>query len=195
MPVISVKHENNKPGYTCFHIGERRDKRWSCRSSSGGRENPVQFSIDEDAATTPRDGDRRQLGARRGHKTTTDCGFIVPTPNAASPFRQPRRLCRLLPPCPLTARRLDSTKRGRGHASSRAGSGGRNFSSAAATVCCPNAVLYQWRSVLGGAHGPDSQNILRQSYDYLTIMPKLRPTYDGRPIYQTSHNEWKAFHR
>ena len=64
-------------------------------------ENPVQFSIVEDAATTPRDGDRRQLGARRGHKTMTDCGFIVPTPNAASPFRQPRRLCRLLPPCPL----------------------------------------------------------------------------------------------
>ena len=100
MPVISVKHENNKPGDACFHIGERRDKRWSCRSSSGG-ENPVQFSIDEDAATTPRDGDRRQLGARRGHKTMTDCGFIVPTPNAASPFRQPRRLCRLLPPCAL----------------------------------------------------------------------------------------------
>ena len=27
--------------------------------------------------------------------------------------------------------------------------------------------------------GPDLQNILRQSYDYLTIMPKLRSTYDG----------------
>jgi len=31
--------------------------------------------------------------------------------------------------------------------------------------------------------GPDFQNILRQSYDYLTIMPKLRSTYDGRLIY------------
>ena len=27
--------------------------------------------------------------------------------------------------------------------------------------------------------GPDLQNILRQSYDYLTIMPKLRSTYDS----------------
>ena len=30
--------------------------------------------------------------------------------------------------------------------------------------------------------GPDLQNILRQSYDYLTIMPKLRSTYNGRII-------------
>jgi len=47
--------------------------------------------------------------------------------------------------------------------------------------------------------GPDLQNILqnilRQSYDYLTIMPKLRSTYDGRLIYRTFYNEWKAFHR
>ena len=43
--------------------------------------------------------------------------------------------------------------------------------------------------------GSDLQNILRQSYDYLTIMPKLRSTYDGRLIYKTSYNEWKAFHR
>ena len=32
--------------------------------------------------------------------------------------------------------------------------------------------------------GPDLQNILRQSYDYLTIMAKLRPTYDRRLIYK-----------
>jgi len=31
--------------------------------------------------------------------------------------------------------------------------------------------------------GPDLQNILQQSYDYLTITPKLRSTYDGRLIY------------
>ena len=37
------------------------------------------------------------------------------------------------------------------------------------------------------------QNILRQSYDYLTIMPNLRSTYDGRLIYNTSYNKWKAF--
>jgi len=35
--------------------------------------------------------------------------------------------------------------------------------------------------------GPDLQNILRQSYDYHTIMPKLRSTYDGRLIYKTSY--------
>ena len=45
---------------------------------------------------------------------------------------------------------------------------------------------------VGGNLGPDLQNILRQSYDYLTIMPKLRPTYDGRLIYQTSYEERKA---
>ena len=35
-----------------------------------------------------------------------------------------------------------------------------------------------------GDQGPDLQNILRQSYNYLTIMPKLRSTYDGRLIYE-----------
>jgi len=44
------------------------------------------------------------------------------------------------------------------------------------------------------SQGPDLQNILRQSYDYLTIMPNLRSTYDGRLIYKTAYNEWKAFH-
>jgi len=33
---------------------------------------------------------------------------------------------------------------------------------------------------------PDLQNIFRQSYDYLTIMQKLRSTYNGRLIYKTS---------
>jgi len=41
--------------------------------------------------------------------------------------------------------------------------------------------------------GPDLQNILRLSYDCLTIMPKLRSTYGGRPIYQTSYEDRKAF--
>ena len=36
--------------------------------------------------------------------------------------------------------------------------------------------------VLFQESGPDLQNILRQSYDYLTIMPKLRLTDDGRLI-------------
>ena len=43
--------------------------------------------------------------------------------------------------------------------------------------------------------GPDLQNILQQSYDYLTIMPKLRSTYDGRLIYKTSYEGRKAFLR
>jgi len=43
--------------------------------------------------------------------------------------------------------------------------------------------------------GPDLQNILRQSYDYLTIMPKLRSTYDKRLIYKTSYEELMAFLR
>jgi len=42
---------------------------------------------------------------------------------------------------------------------------------------------------------PDLQNILRQSYDYLTIMPKLRSTYDGRLVYKTSYEGRKAFLR
>jgi len=41
--------------------------------------------------------------------------------------------------------------------------------------------------------GPDLQNILRQSYDYLTIIPKLRSTYDGHLIYKTSYEQRKAF--
>jgi len=41
--------------------------------------------------------------------------------------------------------------------------------------------------------GPDLQNILRQSYDYLAIMPKLRSTYDRRLIHKTSYEGCKAF--
>jgi len=42
---------------------------------------------------------------------------------------------------------------------------------------------------------PNLQNILRQSYDYLTTMPKLRSTYDGRLIDETAYNKWKPIHR
>ena len=61
--------------------------------------------------------------------------------------------------------------------------------------------LERYAVAFGGTYGyfcenkPDLQNILRQSYDYLTIMPKLRSTYDGRLTYKTSYDEWKAFHR
>ena len=40
--------------------------------------------------------------------------------------------------------------------------------------------------------GPDLQNILRQSYDYLTIMPELRSTDDEGLIYQTPYDERRA---
>jgi len=34
---------------------------------------------------------------------------------------------------------------------------------------------------------PDLQNILRQSYDYLTIMPNLQSAYDCPLVYKTFH--------
>jgi len=39
---------------------------------------------------------------------------------------------------------------------------------------------------------PDLQNILRQSYDYLTIMPMLLSTYDERLIYKTPYDYRKS---
>jgi len=44
-----------------------------------------------------------------------------------------------------------------------------------------------WRTFIGHSFVDlelDLQNIFQQSYDYLTIMPKLRSTYDGRLIYE-----------
>jgi len=41
--------------------------------------------------------------------------------------------------------------------------------------------------------GPDLQNILRQSYGYLTIMAKLRLTYDRRLIYQNLSKNARLF--
>jgi len=38
---------------------------------------------------------------------------------------------------------------------------------------------------------PDLQNTLRQSYDNLTIMQKIRSIYDGRLIHKTSYEEPK----
>jgi len=43
--------------------------------------------------------------------------------------------------------------------------------------------------------GPDLQNVLRQSYDYLTITTKLRSTCDGRLICKTPHKGRWAFLR
>ena len=48
---------------------------------------------------------------------------------------------------------------------------------------------------VNASQGLDLQNILRQSYDYLTTIPKLRLTYDGRLIYKTSCEECKIFLR
>jgi len=60
-----------------------------------------------------------------------------------------------------------------------------------------DAIVYRRRLRRGCCNslGSDLQNIIRQSYDYLTIMPKLRSTYDGRPIYKTSYEGRKAFLR
>ena len=38
-----------------------------------------------------------------------------------------------------------------------------------------------------GCQRPDLRNVLQLSYDYLTIMPKLRSTHDGRVIYKMSY--------
>jgi len=43
--------------------------------------------------------------------------------------------------------------------------------------------------------GPDLQNILRKSYNYFTITPKLRSTYNECLIYWTSYEGRKAFLR
>jgi len=43
--------------------------------------------------------------------------------------------------------------------------------------------------------GPDLQNILRQSYNCLTTMPKLRSTYYGRLIYKIYYEGREAFLR
>jgi len=39
--------------------------------------------------------------------------------------------------------------------------------------------LEQGTSDLHKVQGPDLPNILRQSHGYLTLLPKLRSTYDG----------------
>jgi len=54
---------------------------------------------------------------------------------------------------------------------------------------------FMWRPFLNQNLGPDLQNILQQSYDCLTIMPKLRSTYDRRLIHKTSYEGRKAFLR
>ena len=60
------------------------------------------------------------------------------------------------------------------------------------SVTIANRNFNQLTNLLTRHQGPDLQNILRQTYDYLTIMPTLRSTYDGRLIYQTSYEERRA---
>jgi len=57
--------------------------------------------------------------------------------------------------------------------------------------CLPVCAALGWRH--SRLLGPDLLDILRQSYDHLTIMPNLRSTHDGRLIYQTSYEKRKAF--
>jgi len=60
-------------------------------------------------------------------------------------------------------------------------------------MSCNQLTRQEVASERGRNLGPDLQNILRQSYDYLTIMPKLRSTYDERLICKTSYEGRKAF--
>ena len=58
------------------------------------------------------------------------------------------------------------------------------------------STVYNAKPTVGAQdQGPNLLNILRQSYEYLTIFPKLRSTCDGRLIYKTSHEGRKAFLR
>jgi len=55
------------------------------------------------------------------------------------------------------------------------------------TVSChqhSSAIFLGNDATVSQNQGPDLQNILRQSYDYLTIMPKIRSTYDRHLIYK-----------
>jgi len=65
------------------------------------------------------------------------------------------------------------------------------------TVFVHSCNLSSGSMILLRKQGPDLQNILRQSYDYLTIMRKLLSTYDRRLIYnyKTSYEGRKAFLR
>ena len=65
--------------------------------------------------------------------------------------------------------------------------------SATVTACVDHVPAIRDICPLPKHLGPDLQNILRQSYDYLTIMPKLRSTYDRRVIYKTSYEGREAF--
>jgi len=71
-------------------------------------------------------------------------------------------------------------------------SGDRRAAGSRFQVLEPYAAKLRW-AVDIRVQGPDLQNILRQSSDFLTIMPKLRSTYDRRLIYKTSYEGCKAF--
>ena len=64
--------------------------------------------------------------------------------------------------------------------------------STADAVSSTTGSVHRHRPMMPRNQRPDIQNILRRSYDYLTMMPKLRSTYDGCIIYQTSYEECKA---
>ena len=94
-------------------------------------------------------------------------------------------------------RTADPSADGRRSAASRTAVGGGHIVSPPGAITslllwCAVKKLLEWKH----RHlGPNIKNILRQSYGYLTIMPKLRSTYDGRLIYRTSCKGSKAFLR
>jgi len=97
----------------------------------------------------------------------------------------------------IRVRTADPSADGRRSAASRTAVGGGHIVSPPGAITslllwCAVKKLLEWKH----RHlGPNLQNILRQSYSYLTIMPKLRSTYDGRLIYKTSCKGSKAFLR
>jgi len=59
----------------------------------------------------------------------------------------------------------------------------------------PPPGLRPWAPLGTSVPRPSWGPIFKISYDNLTIMPKLRSTYDGRLIYKTSYEGLKAFLR
>ena len=55
------------------------------------------------------------------------------------------------------------------------------------SIAISASVCLSVRSLISETRGP----IYKISYDNLTIMPKLRPTYDGRPIFEASYDYHK----
>ena len=148
---------------------------------------------------------RKRWGRRRGRGTCVSVARRRPT---FSTWRTAASGCDAASSAPARRRRPRTHRRRRGtrggrhrrrhrlHATSSSNSGvGRRAVPPSPTTDSsrPPSCSAARQTALG--RGARLQNILRQSYDYFTIMPKLRSTYDGRPIYKTSYEGCRAFLR